>query len=69
MAGEMQDQSNRVQASRQLRMSLLKSAKASFSAKSSPLTYGNRASDSSRFLLAILRRRVQKLEQAREVRP
>ncbi len=49
MAGEMHDQSNRVQANRLLRMSRLKSANPSFSANRSPLTYGKAASVSSRF--------------------
>ena len=67
MAGEMRDQSKRVQASRALRMSRLKSAKPRFSAKEFAVDVGECGESFVEILLALFGRRVQHVEEAREV--
>ena len=68
MAGEICDQSNRVQATRLLRMSRLKSANPSVSANRSPLTCGRADRLSSRFVWRSLRRFIEHVEKPGQVR-
>ena len=67
MAGEICDQSNRVQAKRLFRMSRLKAAKPRPSANNSPLTKGKAARVSSRFFCALVLGRVEHREELRQM--
>ena len=69
MAGEMHDQSNRVQANRLFRISRLKSAKPRCSAKQLAVDVRKGGQRFVEILLAFLRRRVEHLEQPGQVKP